>query len=146
MTVIQGSGRVANAPRSTDLANLRLLLMVRDSASARRYHDLFEVFGVTVMPVHSATDLFKALREHHPDIVACDVDLPHETGMHLIKRIRMRSRLEGGGTPAIGFCDKPTQQAHTKALLAGFQAFVSAEPMDVLLAVSEVLGERSASN
>lgn len=134
--------RAPTVSRRTDLASVRLLLLVRDSKTALGYQNLFEVFGATVIAVFSAKDLLDTLRTERPDIIACDVDLPHESGLHLIKRVRMRTRLEGGGTPAIGMAESPTPQIHTKALISGFQALSSREPMDLLLAVRDVLGER----
>lgn len=145
MSVIESSGTARNLGRRTDLTNRHLLLMVRDQGSAARYEHLFKLFGAKVISVFSTVALFEELRTGRPDALVCDLDIP-DGDLHLIRRIRMRSRLEGGGTPALAMTSAPAASVHTKALLAGFQAYVAAEPLDLLLAVAHVLGDRAESN
>ena len=145
MSVIESSALARNLGRRTDLTNRRVLLMVRDQDSAARYEHLFKLFGAKVISVFSAAALFDELRTGRPDALACDLDSP-DGALHLIRRIRMRSRLEGGGTPALAMTSAPAASAHTKALLAGFQAYVEADPLDLLLAVARLLGDRAEPN
>ncbi len=119
--------------------------MVRDEIAAARYQHLFKLFGAMVIPVFSAPELLDQLRSERPDVIAYDLDIP-DGDLHLIRRIRIRSRLEGGGTPALAMTSAPAANVHTKAILAGFQAYVAAEPLALLLAVAQVLGDRAELN
>lgn len=145
MSVIESPGGAPDLARRMDLTNRRLLLMVRDEVAAARYQHLFKLFGALVIPVFSASELLSQLRSEQPDAIACDLDIP-DGDLHLIRRIRMRSRLDGGGTPALAMTSAPAANAHTKAILAGFQAYVRAEPLELLLAVAQVLGDRPEPN
>ncbi len=116
--------------------------MVRDEDAAVRYQHLFKLFGAMVIPVFSATALLDQLRAQLPDAIACDLDIP-DGDLHLIRRIRMRPRLEGGDTPALAMTSAPVASVHTKALLAGFQGYVTAEPHELLLAIAALLDRES---
>lgn len=100
MSVLEAPVRRAKPAHRTDLKDRRLLLMVRDGDAAARYQHLFKLFGAMVIPVFSAAELLAGLRAEQPDAVAYDLDMI-EGDLHLIRRIRMRSRLDGGATPAL---------------------------------------------
>ena len=142
MSVIESSRPARTVARWTPLTNRRLLLMVRDQDAAARYEHLFKLFGATMIPVFSAAALLARL-QLQPDALACDLDIL-DGDLHLIRRIR--SRLEGSVTPALAMTSAPVASVHTQALLAGFQAYVAAEPLDLLLAVAQVLGDRVEQN
>jgi CheY-like chemotaxis protein len=141
MAVIEASCRISGVP-ILDLEGLVLLAWARDAAGLEH---LLRPWGVTVLPAHSAQEVLDGLRLERPDAIACDLD-GYADGLFLVRRMRMRSRLEGGATPAIAISSSPSPQAHTRALLAGFQAFVQPEALS--LALSQVTGDlrRSLAN
>jgi len=124
----------------------KLLVQLRDELATERLIRLLRPTGISVVSARSAEVLLERLRSERPDVVACDLELPDGDGMHLVRRIRMRSRLEGGATPAIALTSEPTRQAHTRALLAGFQAYVRPDALELCLALAQVMTDRGRQN
>lgn len=145
MSVNYVANRSRNLAPRTDLSNRRVLLMVRDRAAALPYERMFELFGAQTISVSSATELLAQLRTQHPDAVVCDLDAP-DVDLNVVRRIRMRSRLDGGATPALAMTSALAATMHTKALLAGFQAYASSEPLELVMAVARMLGVRTDPN
>lgn len=122
-----------------------MLLLARDLHSIASHEHMLKLFGANVIQVTSPAELIERLRSDRPDAIAVDLDAP-EAGLHLIRRIRTRSRLDGGATPALAMTSALVPQLHTRALLAGFQGYVSGEPLELLLAVARVIEPRPETN
>jgi CheY-like chemotaxis protein len=140
MSVLEAPVRRSSTARRSDLSGRRVLVMVRDEVAAARYVSTFKLFGAQAIPAFSADEVLAQLRLHQPDAVVCDLDNA-EVGLHLIRRIRMRSRLDGGATPALAMTSALVPSLQTRAMLAGFQACSSSEPLELLLAAADLLGD-----
>jgi CheY-like chemotaxis protein len=141
MAVIEFSSRLPSVP-FLDLEGLKLLVWASDAAAIGQ---LLRPWGVKVIAASSAQEVLDTLRVERVDAIACDLDA-FEDGLFLVRRMRLRSRLEGGATPAIALSTSQTQHAHTRALLAGFQDFVRPDALTVALAQVSGDSRRSLTN
>jgi CheY-like chemotaxis protein len=85
---------------------------------------LLAQYGAEVMTVASANDAFDALSQWKPDLLLCDIGMPHEDGYSLIARIRALEATEGGAVPAIALTGYVRVEERMRALMAGYQMFV----------------------
>ncbi len=147
MAVLELSRPTGRAPQ-IDLDGVKLLVVAHEPASVERLRRQLRTSGATIVAASSAQEALQLLRSERPDVVACELDLPDCHGLHLMRRIRMRSRLEGGATPAIALTTQVSQSAHASALLAGYQAFVpiAADSIELAVAILGVVGAQRQPN
>ena len=114
------------------------VLVVEDDADARmllRY--TLEKSGARVTDVDSAAEAMAALERAVPDVLLCDISMPHEDGYSLIRRIRARDMTHGGGVPAAAVTAYARPEDVRHALASGFDLHLAKplEPSDLVAAV-----------
>ena len=87
--------------------------------------------GATVTAVESAQEALEILEQIRPDVILCDIALPHENGYSFIKAWRIREA-ELGLIPisAIAVTALVQEQDKQNALAAGFDLHLS-KPIDI---------------
>ena len=84
-----------------DLSGIRVLA-VDDQPDAREMvRAVLEQFDANVMTVGSAEEALEAFPAWKPDVLLCDIGMPAEDGLTLIRRVRKLETKEGRNTPAI---------------------------------------------
>ena len=83
------------------LKGVRLLVVEDDADSREMLLLVFERSGATVTAAASAAEAAEAVRRATPDLLVCDIGLPGEDGLGLIRRLRAREWKQGGRMPAL---------------------------------------------
>jgi CheY-like chemotaxis protein len=89
--------------------------------------DLVAHFGHSVEAVHDGRAAVAAAREHHPDVVLCDIGLPGMDGYEVARVIRAEPELRDIRLVAVSGYAQPEDRV--RAARAGFDAHV-AKPAD----------------
>jgi two-component system cell cycle response regulator DivK len=73
----------------------KTILVVEDNElNMRLLHDVLEVQGFTVLQARDALDALKMARQHEPDLILMDINLPEVSGLEAIKWIKNEDRLK----------------------------------------------------
>ncbi len=119
----------------------KIVLIVDDYADSIEALSLWlRSLGAVVIGASSAAAGFAALRQHHPDVLLADLNMPEESGYEFIARVRALPAEEGGRTPAVAISALGPDAARP-ALDAGFHAFLAkpAEPERILRTMRDLL-------
>lgn len=131
------------APRSTveELPSLEGLsvLVIDDEKDARDLvRAILEDRGASVFAAGSAADARLLITQHRPNILICDIGMPHEDGHDFITDLRKR----GIGTPALALTAFARSEDRVRSLKAGFASHLAkpVEPTELLFAVASLAG------
>jgi len=134
--------RAATGPaRSPDsLHGLRVLLVDDDLDVRQALATVLESYGVVVHTAVSAEAAASAIEAFDPEIVITDLGMPREDGYSLLERLRERSRDGGGKTAFVALTAYAGMQEESRALAAGFDAFLTkpVEPRELALVLSDL--------
>ncbi len=101
-----------------------VLVVDHEVATRRQIHDLLLTDGYGCRAVATAPAAQLAVTEKAPDLLICDVELGHESGLELYGRIK-----QSVDCPAIFLSDSRTQDTVLNARRAGGTYFLS-KPFD----------------
>jgi len=121
------------------LKGVRLLVVEDDADSREMLLLVFERSGATVTAAASAAEATEAMRRATPDLLVCDIGLPGEDGLSLIRRLRALEAEQGGRIPALALTAFAGPAHREKALLAGFDQQVSKPVVPADLVAQAVL-------
>jgi PAS domain S-box-containing protein len=98
--------------------------------------------GAHVFTAQSAADGLDVLTRERPDVVLADVEMPGESGLDFIRRVRALPPDEGGGVPAAALTAYASSADRTHALLAGFDMHVPkpVQPVELAAVVARLSG------
>lgn len=121
------------------------VLVVDDEPDSREFvRRLLLEHAVEVATAGSAEDALRAVREQIPDVLVSDIGMPVQDGYELMRMIRALPEEQGGRLPAAALTALARTEDRTRAMLAGFQAYVT-KPVDgdELVAVVATLAGRT---
>ena len=112
------------------------ILVVEDNAlNIKLFCDLLSAHGHEALPVTDSRVALDAAREFRPDLVITDIQLPHVSGLDLIRQIRAEPHL--ADVPIMAVTAYAGQGDDDRIRAAGAQAYVS-KPISVARFVQEV--------
>ena len=117
--------------------NIKLLIVDDDPATRALLAEALEIRGARVRVSASAQEARQTLVAWHPDLVISDLGMPRENGYELMRRVRNLPAEKGRATPAIACTGYTRVEDRTRAMDAGFDAFVP-KPVDVDLLVRTI--------
>lgn len=126
------------------LAGVRLLVVEDDADTRDMLALVFERSGAQVEAVASAAEAMEALRRAAPDLLICDVGLPGEDGLALIRRVRL-DEAEGDRLPALALTAYTGPLHRERAIAAGFdeQASKPVVPAALVALVAQLARPRT---
>lgn len=126
--------------RLTALEGLRVLVVDDDPDARELLATLLGKCRVDVRAVASAAEALRVIQEQRPDVLVCDLAMPEETGYDLIRQIRLLAREHGGNIPAVALTACARAEDRTRALAAGFQAYLTkpVEPAELTAVVASL--------
>ena len=124
MTIDQTSNRESDFNSLQRLVKIRILLVEDEPDIAELLIFILETAGAEVMALIDAEAALAMLESFHPDILLCNVKLPHNDGNWLIKEIRGHSSSLIRQLPAIAITSYTREVSSHKALNAGFDRFL----------------------
>jgi len=109
---------------------LAKILIVEDNAlNIKLFCDLLAAHGHNPEAVTDSREALGAAREFRPDLVITDIQLPHVSGLDLIRLIRKDEEL--AGVPIMAVTAYSAQGDEERIRAAGAQAYV-AKPISVM--------------
>ena len=118
------------------MTGLAKILIVEDNAlNVKLFCDLLAAHGHQPRPVTDGRDALDQARDFAPDLVITDIQLPHVTGLEVIRGIREDRKLRDVPIMAVTAYAAAADEERIRA--AGAQAYVS-KPISVAKFVSQV--------
>ena len=115
---------------------LAKILIVEDNAlNIKLFCDLLAAHGYEPQAVTDSRLALDAARTFEPDLVITDIQLPHVTGLDLIRMMRDDQKLRA--VPIMAVTAYSTSEDEERILAAGAQAYVS-KPISVARFVEQV--------
>jgi PAS domain S-box-containing protein len=118
------------------------VLVVDDEADAREFITaVLESHGVYVRAVATAAAALEALEQFHPNVLISDIQMPHEDGYSLIRKVRELEAKTGWHIPAAALTAYLAED-RSKALAAGFESHLHklAQPAELIEMVTRLSG------
>jgi PAS domain S-box-containing protein len=134
------STRDAITAVQSDLNGVHVLL-VDDAADARdSLAATLLASGAAVTAVTSAAEAFGRLQELRPTVLVSDIEMPGESGLSFMRRVRALSPDAGGTTPAVALTANGRFVDRMAALSAGFQVHVTkpVEPAELIAVIANI--------
>src|SRR5919107_5209627 len=67
----------------------RKILIVEDNVlNMKLFNDLLEAHGYTVLQAMDGLEALRIVREHRPDLILMDIQLPEVSGLEITKRLK----------------------------------------------------------
>ena len=80
--MMNGNGAIQNHEAKT-------VLVVEDNdLNMKLFHDLLEAHGYHILQTKNGKDALRLAREHHPDLILMDIQLPEISGLEVTKLIK----------------------------------------------------------
>jgi CheY-like chemotaxis protein len=97
--------------------------------------------GAVTITAASAAEGMACIEADPPDVLVADIEMPHEDGYSLIRRVRALPADRGGTVPAIALTSYASARERGKALAAGFQLHVAKpiEAVELAAAIARVV-------
>jgi two-component system cell cycle response regulator DivK len=112
------------------------ILIVEDNAlNIKLFCDLLAAHGHEPQAVTDSRQALEAARSFHPDLVITDIQLPHVSGLELIRLLRSDEEL--GEVPIMAVTAYSAVGDDERIRAAGAQSYVS-KPISVVRFVQEV--------
>lgn len=109
-------------PALSRLSNVTVIV-VEDHEDSRTFMGLFLVrMGANVILAKDAVEGLEAVKNHGPDLVLTDIQMPGMDGFELLRRIRALRPDAGGNVPVVALTALETRIERTRMLNIGFEA------------------------
>jgi signal transduction histidine kinase/ActR/RegA family two-component response regulator len=117
------------AEKVQDLSGVKILVCDDDEDGRELLAAVLAAEGADTFTAASGGAALEGFREFVPHVLISDVGMPHVDGYELIRQIRGLPEGEGGQVPAIALTAHSGGEDELKALLAGYQVYVT-KPID----------------
>ena len=71
-----------------DYAAKTVLVVEDNDLNMKLFHDLLEAHGYQILQTKNGRDALRLAREHHPDLILMDIQLPEISGLEVTKLIK----------------------------------------------------------
>ncbi len=141
------AGRDDSSPAALPRLDGVHVLVVDDEQDAR---ELLSVIltqsGARVTEASNAADAFDHLRRSPPDMLVSDIEMAHEDGYSLIRKVRISEQGQERRLPSIALTAHARASDRLRALSEGFQMHIPkpVEPTELVLAIANLIERRRA--
>jgi len=114
-----------------DLANqsAKTVLVVEDNElNMKLFHDLLEAHGYNILQTKDGMEALRIAREHKPDLILMDIQLPEVSGLEVTKWIKEDENLKS--IPVIAVTAFAMKGDEEKIRAGGCEAYI-AKPISV---------------
>ena len=115
----------------------KVLIVEDNELNLRLFRDLLEAHGADVTTIRDAREALPAIRAGLPDLVIMDIQLPHISGVELIRLMRSEAALQK--IPVMAITAYAGKGDEKRVREAGADAYVS-KPISVARFVEAVEG------
>ena len=129
---------MAQTPAQTDAAAVKTVLIVEDNElNMKLFNDLLEAHGYRVLQTREGLSALDIAREHKPDLILMDVQLPEVSGIEVTKWLKEDDDLRSIPVVAVtAFAMKGDEQ---KIREGGCEAYIS-KPISVASFLATING------
>jgi two-component system cell cycle response regulator DivK len=107
----------------------KTVLIVEDSElNMRLFNDLLEAFGYRTVKTRDGRQALPLAREHKPDLIVMDIQLPEISGLEITDRLKKDTQLKA--IPVVAVTAFAMRGDEQKILAAGCDAYLS-KPISV---------------
>ena len=90
----QESSRAMSGRRSDARQTAKTVLIVEDNElNMKLFHDLLDAHGYRTLQTRNGIDALKLAREHRPDLILMDIQLPEISGLEVTKWLKDEEQL-----------------------------------------------------
>jgi two-component system, cell cycle response regulator DivK len=118
----------------------KILIVEDNELNMKLFHDLLEVHGYTTLQTKDGREALQLAREHRPDLILMDIQLPEVSGLEVTKWIKADDELKS--IPVIAVTAFAMKGDEEKIRSGGCEAYI-AKPISVnsfLETIQTVLG------
>ncbi|MGE0747289.1 MAG: response regulator [Rhodospirillales bacterium] len=118
----------------------RILIVEDNELNMKLFHDLLEVHGYETLQTKDGREALKLAREHRPDLILMDIQLPEVSGLEVTRWIKEDESLRA--IPVIAVTAFAMKGDEEKIRNGGCEAYI-AKPISVsnfLETIQKVLG------
>lgn len=118
----------------------KILIVEDNELNMKLFHDLLEVHGYSTLQTKDGREALDLAREHHPDLILMDIQLPEVSGLEVTKWIKADDELKD--IPVIAVTAFAMKGDEEKIRSGGCEAYI-AKPISVnsfLETIQTVLG------
>lgn len=129
----EGAAPVAALPKT-------ILIVEDNELNMKLFHDLLEAHGYRILQTREGMEALKLARQHRPDLILMDIQLPEVSGLEVTKWIKEDDNLKG--IPVIAVTAFAMKGDEEKIREGGCEAYI-AKPISVttfLKTIEQFLG------
>ena len=118
----------------------RILLVEDNELNMKLFHDLLEAHGYSILQTRDGMEALKLARQHKPDLILMDIQLPEVSGLEVTKWVKEDDELKS--IPIIAVTAFAMKGDEEKIREGGCEAYI-AKPISVtsfLKTVEQFLG------
>jgi two-component system, cell cycle response regulator DivK len=115
----------------------KILIVEDNELNLKLFCDILQVHGYQAEPVRDGREALAMAREHRPDLIIMDIQMPHISGLELIEQIKADGDLKA--TPIMAVTAYAARGDEERIREAGAEGYVS-KPISVVKFV-EAVGE-----
>jgi two-component system cell cycle response regulator DivK len=120
---------VEGLPEHKDpLMSKRVLIVEDNDLNMKLFHDLLEAHGYATLQTKDGMEALKLARQHHPDLILMDIQLPEVSGLEVTKWIKEDDDLKA--IPIIAVTAFAMKGDEEKIREGGCEAYI-AKPISV---------------
>jgi two-component system cell cycle response regulator DivK len=113
---------------SQDGSGKTVLVVEDNELNMKLFHDLLEAHGYQILQTKDGMEALKLAREHHPDLILMDIQLPEVSGLEVTKWIKEDDNLRS--IPVIAVTAFAMKGDEEKIREGGCEAYI-AKPISV---------------
>ena len=102
--------------------NKTVLIVEDNDLNMKLFHDLLEIRGYNTLQAKDGMDGFSIVREHHPDLILMDIQLPGVSGLEVAKWLKEDEALKS--IPVIAITALAMKGDEKKILEGGFDGYL----------------------
>jgi two-component system, cell cycle response regulator DivK len=122
-------GRARDARPKKDTGMPKTVLIVEDNElNMKLFHDLLEAHGYSTLQTRDGMEALKLARQHVPDLILMDIQLPEVSGLEITKWIKEDDRLRA--IPVVAVTAFAMKGDEEKIRKGGCEAYI-AKPISV---------------
>lgn len=106
----------------------RVLIVEDNDLNMKLFHDLLEAHGYEILQTKDGMEALQLARQHHPDLILMDIQLPEVSGLEVTKWIKEDDDLRG--IPVIAVTAFAMKGDEEKIREGGCEAYI-AKPISV---------------
>jgi signal transduction histidine kinase len=124
------------------LEGLRVVVVDDDPDTLEMLAIILRQYGAEVTVSKSAAEALEAVERLRPEVLISDIEMPHEDGYALIRKVRQLEAERGGKLQAVALTAYARSEDRARALLAGFQIHTPKpiEPLELVAVVASLAG------